>query len=140
MKLAYKWTDSRSTLAGRLQPNPFIPEHRGLLNLAYATKFEKWKFDFTLQIIGKMRIPSTENNPEKYRLPSFSSPYPQLNAQITKGFKKWELYLGGENLTNFKAAPVILSPDNTASPYFDASMVYAPTMGINIYAGFRTKF
>lgn len=140
IKLAYKWTDSRSTLAGRLQPNPFIPEHRGLLNLAYATKFEKWKFDFTLQIIGKMRIPSTENNPEKYRLPSFSSPYPQLNAQITKGFKKWELYLGGENLTNFKAAPVILSPDNTASPYFDASMVYAPTMGINIYAGFRTKF
>jgi outer membrane receptor for ferrienterochelin and colicins len=140
LKLAYKYTDSRSTLAGRLQQNPFTPMHRGLLNLAYATKFDKWKFDLTLQYIGKMRIPSTLSNPEAFRLPAYSQPYPQLNAQITKGFKKWELYLGGENLTNFKASPVILSADNTNSAFFDASMVYAPTMGMNIYAGFRTKF
>jgi hypothetical protein len=140
IKLAYKYTDSRSTLAGRLQQNPFTPMHRGLLNLAYATKFDKWKFDLTLQYIGQMRIPSTLSNPEDFRLPAYSQPYPQLNAQITKGFKKWELYLGGENITNFKASPVILSADNTNSAYFDASMVYAPTMGINIYAGFRTKF
>ncbi|MBX7181798.1 MAG: TonB-dependent receptor [Bacteroidia bacterium] len=140
IKLAYKYTDSRTTLAGKLQENPFTPRHKAMLNLAYATRFDKWKFDFTIQYIGSMRLPSTLSNPEEFQLPAYSKPFPQINAQITRGFKKWEIYVGGENLSNYKVSPVILSSDNTGSNYFDASMVYAPTMGINIYAGFRTKF
>lgn len=139
IKLAYKYTDAKTTLAGRLQQNPFTAMHRGLVNVAYSTKYDKWKFDVTLQSIGKMRIPNTTSNPDGYQLPAQSKPYLLLNAQITKAFKRFDVYLGGENLTNYIVSNLIISPQNANSSYFDASMMYAPAMGVNVYVGLRWK-
>ena len=35
---------------------PFVPKERWLLNIAYQTTFEDWKFDLTLQNIGSSRF------------------------------------------------------------------------------------
>ena len=63
-----------------------------------------------------------------------------MNAQITKVFsKKFELYVGGENLTNFKQRNPVLGADNPFGANFDTSIVYAPIMGRMFYTGFRFK-
>ena len=61
-----------------------------------------------------------------------------INAQITKKFgEHWEVYVGGENLTNYKQDYPIISAENPTSEDFDASMVWGPLSGIRGYLGVR---
>ena len=66
-----------------------------------------------------------------------------LYLQVTRRFKGCDVYLGGENLTNFTQKHVILGARkadgsvDTSSPDFDASCVWGPLMGIKVYAGVR---
>jgi outer membrane receptor for ferrienterochelin and colicins len=47
------------------------------------------------------------------------------------------VYAGAENLTNFVQRDAIIASSDPYGPYFDASQVWGPTMGINPYVGFR---
>ena len=73
-----------------------IPKHRGFLNLAYTTRNKRWDYDMTLSIFGKARLAATAQSSREY-----SDVFPRLNAQITYKLKRLDLYLGGENLTNY---------------------------------------
>ena len=69
----------------------------------------------------------------------FSNSYSLLNSQITKVFsKKFELYVGGENMSNYKQDKPVLGgyPFGTD---FDTSIVYAPIHGSLFYIGLRLK-
>ncbi|NJO02416.1 MAG: TonB-dependent receptor [Bacteroidia bacterium] len=68
---------------------------------------------------------------------SRSPSYFLLNAQITKKYKDWEVYVGGENLGNFTQANPIIDPQNPYGEHFDSGIVYAPIQGRMFYAGFR---
>jgi hypothetical protein len=83
------------------------------------------------------RLPSTAGNPEPYRLDDYSPAYTIVNAQVTKFFRKWNIYLGGENLTNFKQNNPILAANEPFGPYFDSSIIWGPINGIKVYAGLR---
>ncbi|MDR1346524.1 MAG: TonB-dependent receptor [Bacteroidales bacterium] len=135
--LAYRFNDVWQTMNNLLQRKALTSPHKALLNLNYATKFNRWKFSATLQYNSAMRLPSTESNPEQYRLGRYSPDYLILNAQVTYRYKGWEFYIGGENLTNYRQKHPVLSADNPFGPYFDASMIYAPVIGAMGYAGFR---
>lgn len=141
VRIAYRWLKVETDyLKGRLE-RPLIPGVRAFLNLAYETK-SKWKFDVTMQRIGKQRIPDTSLNPSEYQLPQFSDPYYQVAGQISKDFgKKWSAYLGVENLTNFKLKnPILASNEPFLNfTYFDSSMVWGPIFGRMWYAGFRYR-
>ena len=63
--------------------------------------------------------------------------YPQLMAQITKYWKTCSLYVGAENMTNFRQDHPIVDSFHPYSPDFDASMVCGPTTGWKVYVGFR---
>ena len=67
----------------------------------------------------------------------YTPAYPLLYAQVTKRFKGVDLYVGGENLTNYRQHCPILGADEPFSDRFDASCVWGPLMGIKIYAGIR---
>jgi hypothetical protein len=58
-------------------------------------------------------------------------------AQITKKFKHFDIYLGGENLTNFRQTWPIVEYWKPYHTHFDGSMVWGPVTGITIYAGVR---
>ena len=61
-----------------------------------------------------------------------------MNAQITYISKRnFEIYMGGENLTNYKQVQPILSGDQPFSSSFDSSLVYAPVFGRMTYLGLR---
>jgi hypothetical protein len=139
LKAAYKYYNVKSTIRETLKANPFISKDRFFINGAYATDYDIWKFDLTFQWYGPKRIPDTSQNPDDLQFAAFSPGFGTVNAQVTKAFRKWELYVGGENLTNFRQDPVIIDPENPFGEHFDASMVWGPVTGAMVYAGIRIE-
>ena len=139
---AYKNTDAKTDyISGRLE-NPLTPSNRFFVNFSYDgpmnDKLRKWKFDLTYNHLGKQRIPSTIQNPEIFRLDPFSSKLDLINSQITRVFSNsFEVYLGVENLTNYKQMDGIISNSDPFSQYFDATMIYGPVSGRMSYLGLR---
>ena len=63
-----------------------------------------------------------------------------MNTQVTKVFSnKFEVYVGGENLTAVTQPNPILDAGNPFGPNFDTTIVYAPILGRMVYLGFRFK-
>ncbi|MFZ4798740.1 MAG: TonB-dependent receptor [Bacteroidia bacterium] len=124
-----------------LKEVPLIAAHRAFFNIGYTTK-NKWNFDFTWQWIGEKRLPNTQTNPSENRLSNYSSAYTLLNSQISKSLfnKKLDMYVGVENILDFKQNNPIIDAQNPFGGYFDASMVWGPVFGRMIYTGLRLKF
>ncbi|MBS4014686.1 MAG: TonB-dependent receptor [Bacteroidetes bacterium] len=134
---AYRLSDVKTTIAGNLESKPFFSRDKGLVSLSYATPSNNWQFDVTAQFNGKGRIPDTSSLPEQYRLDVEYPGYTILMAQITYKWKFIDLYVGGENLTNFKQDRPIIAYDEPFGEYFDASMVWGPIIGRTFYFGLR---
>ena len=129
---AYKYLDVRSLFGDSLQAKVMIPKHRGFLNVAYTTRNKRWDYDVTVSLLGRARLAATSQSSRE-----FSDVFPRLNAQITYKLKKWDFYVGGENLTNYRQENPILEPENPFGPNFDATRAWGPIIGYNIYVGLR---
>jgi outer membrane receptor for ferrienterochelin and colicins len=141
-RIAYRFLDVKTQYMGGMNTVPLIAKHRGFANIAYETRKTKkdsqWKFDLTAHFIGSQRIPSTLSNPVEFQKPLEAAPFVQMSGQITYVCnKKWEFYLGGENLTNYMLNQPIISFENPNSPYFDSSLIWGPIFGRMFYAGLR---
>jgi len=136
IKMAYKINDVKSTYDYEgLKENPLIPKDRFLLNLAYATNFDKLVFDVTANYVGESRIPEHKDIAKEC-----SESFYLYNAQITKKFRRFDVYIGGENLLGYtQINPILGTPVSGSNTAFDASLIYAPINGRMIYAGFRFK-
>jgi len=138
IRTAYRLFDVKTDYIddGRLA-KPMVSRHRAFINMAYITKSD-WHFDATLNWNGQKRLPDTSDNPEAYRRPENSPDYLIMNAQIMKRWgKKLDIYLGVENLFDYKQSDAIIAADDPFGSFFDASIVWAPLFGRNIYLGFR---
>ncbi len=134
---AFRYNDVKITMHDKLIEKPMSSKFKGLLSISYSTKNDKWAFDLTNQFVGKTSLPNTSQNPQEYQLKEFSPAFYQLHCQITKKFKKLELYIGGENLTNYIQKNPILGADNPFGDFFDSSIVWGPIIGRRFYAGLR---
>jgi len=137
--LAFRYNDVKTTISGDLVDKPLVNKYKGLLAASYLTRFKKWQFDLNLQGIGNQRLPYTGYNPEEYQLKSYSPDYMIVNAQITRYLNRFELYLGGENLGNYRQTNPIIASEDPFGKYFDSSIIWGPITGIKIYAGVRFK-
>jgi outer membrane cobalamin receptor len=137
---AWRWNDVKMTIDGVLREKPLTSRYKGLLTASWLTHLRKWQFDYTLQLNGPGRVPSTASNPEQYRRSDSFDPYVVMNAQITRNFKKWNVYIGSENLTNYKQHDPIIAADDPFGEFFDSSLIWGPVHGRKIYAGFRIFF
>ena len=152
----FRYTYARIELEGRgLTEKPLTSRYKGVLNLQYATNLNKWVFDFTASVNGKSRVYSFMENlrdedGELLYKNGYSPVYPLLYLQVTKRFKGIDIYLGAENLTNFRQKNLLVGTPmegtaghggmaavNTALPDFDASAVWGPIMGTKVYIGLR---
>jgi outer membrane receptor protein involved in Fe transport len=129
-------TDYRDAKGGlRRLKKPLVSDYKGLLTGSYQTPLKKWQFDLTGQFNGggRMPLPDTEN-------PMWDTgfgPYQVWNAQITKFFRRWSVYVGAENLFDFTQDHPIIDATNPRGDNFDGSMVWGPVHGRKIYAGLR---
>jgi outer membrane receptor for ferrienterochelin and colicin len=137
VKTAYKYFDVRATYNGALVQKPMIPEHRFFVNLGFATPFDKWRADLTTQYFGLMPLASIEGTAAGNMRES--DRFYTMNAQVTRAFKRWEAYVGGENLLNYRQPNPIVGANDPFGPGFDATMVWGPITGRVLYAGLRFK-
>jgi outer membrane receptor for ferrienterochelin and colicins len=136
-KLAYKYIDLYYFKNGARLEQPFNSKHRILTGLTYTAPENSWILNLTMQWFGKQNLPSTANYSVQYQRPSESDAYAMLNAQFTKNFKYFEMYIGVENLLDFVQDNPIISAENPFSRNFDTSFIWGPTRGRDVYIGFR---
>ena len=135
MTLAYRMSDVKQTIGGQLREKPLTNRFKGLITTSYQTPLKKWQFDVTAQFNGGGRMPDPDpNNP---LWDSHFKWYPQLMAQITYYGKTWSIYVGAENMTNFKQQNPIVGAETPFGTDFDASMAWGPITGAKAYIGFR---
>lgn len=128
---AFRYNDARTTYDdGVLRRRPLTSLYKGLLTLSYKTPLEVWQFDVTGQLNGKGTLYDHSQYPA----------YFQLQAQITRDFRHFSVYVGGENLTNYRMRNPIINASEPWSPGFDATQVWGPTDGAMAYIGIRLKF
>ncbi len=138
---AWRYTDVKQTINGIMYEKALTGKYKGLLTASYKTPLGKWQFDGTLQLNGggRMPTPPTEEQVANGYL-SWNKRYKgfeQLSFQVTRFFRNWSVYIGGENLTNFKQKNAIIGADSPWSENFDASMVWGPMHGAKGYIGLR---
>ena len=144
LRTAYKYYDIKTDYnSGKLE-KPLIPKHRLFANASYETNQKDngahWKFDATYNWLDSQRFPSTELSTTEFRLDDYSLTVGTLNLQVTKVFSpKFEVYLGGENVTNVRQSNPIVSAENPFGSNFDSNFVYGPIFGSMYYAGLRFK-
>ena len=138
LRLAWKLYDVQTTTDGRLQPRMMVPRQRTLVNLAYEPR--RWRFDATLSYTGTQRLPSMQGMPLDLQRPERSPSFVLLNAQVTRVFRRFDLYLGGENLLGFRQADPLVTPDHPFGPHFDSAMAWGPVVGRVVYVGIRYSF
>ena len=140
IKFAYRLFDVKTTYGTSLLQKPLTARDRAFANIGYETN--GWKLDYTITYTGNKRIPSTDANPPLYQRPQKSPSFMMMNAQVSKTVGKknpFEIYIGGENLTNYIQHDAIIAADQPFGQYFDASLIWSSITGRMIYAGFRYK-
>ena len=144
IRTAYKYYDiSTDYLSGSFQ-RPLQAKHRFFGNIEFAThikeKGKQWKFDYTLNWLGSQQLPNTATNTVFEQLPNLSPSFTVMNTQITRTFSSvFEVYIGGENIGNYRQEKAILGSSNPFGSTFDTSIIYAPVFGQMYYAGLRFK-
>ena len=140
LTLTGRFTNARQKYVGTLAEDdikPMTSRYKGVLNAQYATHLNKWIFDFTASINGPCKVWEFMKGYKGMYSDGWTPVYPLLYAQVTRRFKGFDLYLGGENLTNYRQQDPILYSDQPFSTGFDASCVWGPLMGIRVYSGVR---
>ena len=136
--LTGRYTDARQPLVYQSSDlKPMTDKYKAVLNLQYATNLNKWIFDFTASLSGPCRVWDFMRGLDPMYANGWTKPYPLLYAQVTKRFKGFDIYVGGENLTNFTQPDPIIGADKPFDLGFDASCIWGPLMGARVYAGIR---
>lgn len=139
LTVAWRQNDVKQTIGGILVEKPLTSRYKGLVTMNYTTNLKKWMFDYTLQLNGGGRVPVVNNNSTNHlALTGTEFPsYTIMNAQITRYFRKWSVYAGSENLTDYMQMHPVLGADRPFEPGFDATQIWGPVSGRRIYAGIR---
>jgi outer membrane receptor for ferrienterochelin and colicins len=137
LRFVYKMLQVQAKTNEKFQQQTLVPIHRGMVNLSYKTRNKKWQYDATVQFYGKSRLPINRLSATTYTSDTFGKGYARINAQLTRTIKKWEIYVGGENLSNVKQQSPIIDAANPFGNYFDATRVWGPIIGIYGYIGVR---
>ena len=138
LTVAWRWNDVKSTYGGKLMEKPLTSRYKGLVTASYKTPLGIWQFDATLQLNGGGRMPTPYTLADS--TPSWDSrfsAYEQVSAQITRWFRHFSVYVGGENLTGFRQKQSIINAADPWSSTFDPTMVWGPVHGAMFYAGIR---
>lgn len=134
---AIRYTDVKTQIGDKILSKPLMSNLKSLVTLSYFTEERNWIFDASFLLNGGGRIPSTKQNPLELRRSETFSPFVNVNAQITKKFNFLDLYIGVENLTNFRQENPIISANDPFGDFFDASLVWGPIEGRKFYVGLR---
>lgn len=133
---AYRLNDVKTTYGGRLLSKPLQSRYKGLITADYKTPLGLWQFDLTMHLNGGGRLPSYYDNQELVASHNYKA-YGLLNAQITRLFRHFSIYAGGENLTAFRQKTPVINAADPWSASFEPTLTWGPVSGAMGYVGVR---
>ena len=140
LRLAYRYNNPKTDFVGGNEIRPLISKQRAFFNIGWDLG-SGWIYDLTGNWQSSKRIPYTDQNPEEFRFETESPSFTTFNSQISKTIRKgFDIYLGGENIFDFRQENAILSNENPFNDYFDSSLIWGPVQGRVVYIGLRYKF
>lgn len=139
LSAAWRFTDVKADYIGKeLTQKPLTSKHKALFTAGFYPAMGLWQFDVSCAVNGGGRMPTPYSLPEggmswndRYRA------FVQLNAQLTRNFRHWAIYIGGENLTNYRQPDPIIGASDPWGKDFDATVIYGPLTGAMVYVGVR---
>lgn len=134
---AFRYNRVMCTYGGRLMEKPLQSRYKGLVTLSWKPMLSIWQVDLTLQLNGGGRIPDYLDENNVLVTGTEFPAYLQLNLQVTREFRYFSVYVGGENLTNYRQPNPVVNAANPWSSTFDPTLVWGPVHGIMGYAGIR---
>jgi hypothetical protein len=132
---AWRINDVKQTIGNKLVCKPLTGKYKGLITLNYSDKLKKWMFDYTIQFNGGGRLPVVAGSTDNLST-AFPS-YTHMNAQVTKYFRYWDLYVGAENLLDYMQEQPVIGASQPFNVGFDATRIWGPVMGRKFFAGIR---
>lgn len=135
--VAFRYNRVMCTYGGRMMEKPLQSRYKGLATLSWKPMLSIWQVDLTLQLNGGGRIPDYLDENNVLVTGEEFPAYLQLNLQVTREFRYFSVYVGGENLTNYRQSNPVVNAANPWSSTFDPTLVWGPVHGIMGYAGIR---
>ena len=138
--VAFRMNDVKCTYGGVLMEKPLQSRYKGLITVSWEPMMALWHVDLTLQLNGPGRMPTPYQLADGTLSWDETFPdYPQLNLQLTRDFRHFSIYIGGENLTNYKQPLPVIGADNPWGSQFEPTMIWGPVHGVMFYCGLRFK-
>lgn len=117
---------------------PFVSRHRGFVSITQSTR-NQWQFSSITSINGPQRVAGLVDKQNEL-VSNYSQTFALINLHIAKTFRNvFELYIGVDNLANFRQENPIQNVENPFDQNFDAGLVWGPIFGRMIYGGFRLR-
>lgn len=135
---AIRYNYVRCTYGSKLLEKPLQSRYKGLFTVSWKPMMGIWQVDLTVALNGGGRMPKAYTLADG--TPSWDEEfpaYPQINLQLTREFRHFSVYIGGENLTNYRQPNPIINADNPWSADFEPTMIWGPVHGAMFYAGIR---
>lgn len=137
---AYRRNIVKSTYGGCLMDKPLTSKYKGLVTASYKTPLGLWQFDATIQLNGGGRMPTPYTQTDgTLSWPTRYHAFEQVSAQITRWFRHFSIYIGGENLTGRRQHTLIYGATDAWGSIFEPTMVWGPVHGAMAYAGIRVN-
>lgn len=138
---AFRYNHVMCTYGGQLLEKPLQSRYKGLVTIGWKPLMGIWQVDLTLALNGGGRMPKAYTLADGTASWDDEFPaYPQINLQVTREFRHFSLYIGGENLTNYRQPHPVINAADPYGPAFEPTLVWGPVHGIMAYAGIRTTF
>jgi len=137
--IVYRINDVKQTYNNTFTEKPMVNKNKGLITMSYSTPFDRWRFDYTLQYNGKMKLPDMSWNPYWAYNSNYSKNYFLMYFQVTRSVKRLDAYAGCENILDYKQSNPIIDSKAPFGKYFDGTVVWGPIKGRMFYIGIRYK-
>lgn len=135
---AYRLTDAKTTYKGERMEKPLTSKYKGLLTASYQTPLGIWQFDATLQLNGGGRMPTPyELGDGQLSWERRYGSFEQLSLQVTRYFRRWFIYVGGENSDKLQTKESDYRCGKSLGNNFDSTMTWGPVHGAKGYIGIR---
>ncbi|MEM7038985.1 MAG: TonB-dependent receptor [Bacteroidota bacterium] len=139
IKASYNYLDVYRKIDGEKQVLPFNPRHRAAASVSYSPPSQSWQADANMHWLGRQVLAHSPDHPPEHMVPGESDAFADFGAQFLKKWSKLDLYVGCENIFDFRQLRPIVSWQDPFGPYFDTSNVWGPTRGREFYLGIRFR-
>ena len=138
IRLAYKNYQVKSLYDSGFKQMPLQPKNRFFVNVGWESKTttngRQWRWDATWHGVGSQRLVASPRDGQGRWAPAYNL----INSQLSRTFSSdFEMYLGGENIGDYRQVNAIISAEQPFGPLFDSAQIYAPIFGQMTYVGLR---